>query len=143
MTGDVHIGRCLCGAVEIRAAQLPDSAWACHCENCRRWTGSVQFGLDVPSEYVTVTGPVATYRAVAFAERAFCSKCGTHLWLRDDDGGVYEFLPGLFDTAAERPVKHESYADRAFACAKLAGDHPRETAADYERDTPQVLEPCG
>ncbi|MBF9029372.1 GFA family protein [Rhodobacterales bacterium HKCCE3408] len=134
-------GACLCGAVTVRlSAPLPGRASACHCRLCRVWTGAAQWGVEVPEAAVTVTGAVKTYRSTPFAERAFCPDCGTHLWLRDDDG-PYEFVPGLFDAARDVVLDHEVYADRAFACVTLAGDHPRISAAEYER-THKHLEGC-
>lgn len=130
-------GHCLCGAVRIRIDGPVGVVSACHCDLCRRWTGAAQWGFEAATDAVTVTGEVATYRATSFAERAFCPGCGTHLWLRDD-GGPYEFVPGLFDAARDMPLDHEVYADRAFACVRLAGEHPRESRESYERSNPHV-----
>jgi hypothetical protein len=130
-------GRCLCGAVRIGIDSLPEGASACHCTMCRRWSGAAFWGFVVPAEAVHVTGEVARYRSSSFAERVWCPACGTHLWFRDD-GADYELLPGLFDAAADVPLVREVYADRAFACVPLAGDHVRRTKAEYERDNPFV-----
>ncbi len=110
---------------------------ACHCDLCRGWTGAAQWGFEAPAPGVTVTGDVKTYRATSFSERAFCPNCGTHLWLRDDDG-PYEFVPGLFEELRAVPLEREVYADRAFACVRLAGEHRRVTRDAYERDHPHV-----
>lgn len=130
-------GACLCGGVTVAVGRYRPDVSACHCRLCRVWAGGVQFGFEAPAEAVTVSGKVARYRASPFAERAFCPVCGSALWLRDDDG-PYEFLPGLFDGARDLPLVREVYADRAFACARLAGEHSRVTRAEYERDTPHV-----
>lgn len=130
-------GRCLCGAVTLRATGIAPEASACHCEMCRRWSGSAGWGVD--AESVEVSGPVKTFRSSSFAERAFCGICGTHLWIRDD-GKPHELTPGLFDAAKDIPLDHEVYADRAFACVPLAGDHARVSAAEYEAEHPFVPE---
>jgi hypothetical protein len=104
---------------------------------CRRWTGAAMWVFDVPAEALTVSGPVATYRSSSFAERAWCSECGTHLWIRDD-GAMFELMPGLFDGAANLPLQGEVYIDHAFACVPLAGDHARRTKAEYETNQPFV-----
>ena len=132
---EVLKGHCLCGAVTITATAHEHSASACHCSMCRRWTGGPQWGFDAPDEAVTVIGEVRTYRSTSFSERAFCPVCGSHLWLRDD-GGPYEFVPGIFDGARDMPLVREVYADRAFACAQLSGEHERVTKAEYEADHP-------
>ena len=130
-------GHCLCGAVRLSVGVHDPNVTVCHCAMCRRWNGLAMPGFDAEAEQVTVSGPVRTYRSSSFAERAFCGTCGTHLWIRDD-GRQYELMPGLFDGAAGFPLVGEVYADRAFACATFAGDHPRGTAAEYEAANPFV-----
>ncbi|MEM7544905.1 MAG: GFA family protein [Pseudomonadota bacterium] len=136
-TRDIQ-GHCLCGAVRLHATQYAKTVSACHCSMCRRWTGSAMWCLDVPTEALTVEGPVATYRSSAFAERAWCRDCGTHLWIRDDEGTEFELMPGLFDAAAKLRLRSEIYIDCAFACISLAGDHDRRTQAEYEKDQRHV-----
>ena len=133
-------GRCLCGAVEI-VVDGPHVAavGACHCAMCRRWSGVVQGGFEADAGAVTVTGEVARYRSSSFAERAFCPRCGSHLWFRDiGDDTVYELLPGIFAAAHDFPLISEIYIDRAPSYARLAGEHRRATRADYESRKPFV-----
>ncbi|QIE55540.1 GFA family protein [Pikeienuella piscinae] len=130
-------GHCLCGAVRLSVAHPVREASACHCAMCRRWSGAAIWGFEAPAEAVTVQGPVETYRSSSFAERAWCRRCGTHLWIRDDGEG-FDLTPGLFDDAADFVLTREVYADRAFDCVSLAGGHARVKRADYERDHPFV-----
>lgn len=133
-------GRCLCGAVTVSAAgPREEGPGACHCRMCQRWSGGVYFSFRARG--VTVTGPVARHRSSPFSERAFCSACGSHLWMRDldaTDADAYELMPGLFDDARDWPLLSEIYVDRALACARLAGDHKRATRADYEAKNPAI-----
>lgn len=132
-------GACLCGAVRIRVGRLGDTMSACHCGMCRRWSGSIQMGID--AREVTVEGPVKTWMSSTFAERAWCNVCGSALWLRDvDPGDLYELVPGLFDNAAGARLVREVYADRAPDGYALAGDIQRVSAADYEASHPHVPE---
>jgi len=130
-------GHCLCGAVRVSVGDHDPAVTTCHCSMCRRWNGLAMPGFDAEPDQVTVTGPVVRYRSSSFAERAFCGTCGTHLWIRDD-GKQYELMPGLFDAARDFPLAGEVYADRAFASARFAGDHPRGSAAEYEATRPHV-----
>ena len=130
-------GHCLCGDVRISVAKADAHVSGCHCAMCRRWTGGVQFGFAAAPADVTVSGDVARYQSSTFAERAFCPRCGSHLWLRDS-GEDYEFVPGIFEGAKDFPLVREVYADRAFAYAHLAGDHPKISRADYEASNPFV-----
>lgn len=133
---DALSGRCLCGAVTIVVTESDHAIGACHCRMCQRWSGAVFAAFDAPAHAVTVTGEVRRYRSSAFAERAFCPACGSHLWFSDvEEGGTpstYELMPGLFDEALSWPLRSEVYADRAMASMRLAGEHRRRTRAEYE-----------
>jgi hypothetical protein len=123
-------GQCLCGAVTITAHRHASSASACHCETCRRWSGSALLCFDVPEDAITVEGPVARYRSSSFAERAWCPTCGTHLWIKDDNEG-YDLFPGLFPGAAGMHLSHEIFIEEALACMRFAGSHPRHSRETY------------
>jgi hypothetical protein len=136
--GGTIAGRCLCGAVRVTVVGDHDPrVGACHCRMCQRWSGGVFLCFDAKADGVIVTGEVRSFRSSPFAERAFCPVCGSHLWFRnlDEHGrpqGNIELVPGLFDPARDWPLRSEIYVDRAFESARLAGDHPRATRAEYE-----------
>ena len=136
-------GACLCGAVTITVAGVHDARiGACHCRMCQRWTGGLFLSFEVDAAAVTVRGTVGRYRSSSFAERAFCPRCGSHLWFNDvAEGGApqrYELMPGLFDATHGWPLRSEIYVDRAMACVRLAGEHRRTTRGDYEAEHPFV-----
>ena len=138
-------GHCLCGAVTVTVKGDHDSGiGACHCRMCQRWSGGLFLCFDAPATSVTVEGPVSEFQSSPFARRGFCPRCGSHLWFRDvNESGEpadanYELMPGLFDEAHDFPLRSEVYADRAMTSVRLAGDHPRRTAADYEQTNPSV-----
>jgi hypothetical protein len=129
-------GHCLCGAVTIRVAGAHDPRpGACHCRMCQRWSGGLFLCFNAEADGVTVGGPVARYASSDFAERAFCSVCGSHLWMRNTGAGAgaYDLMPGLFDAVLTAPLRSEVYSDRAMASVHLGGDHPRATRAEYEQ----------
>lgn len=128
-------GSCLCGAVHVSVDAPMSKISACHCDMCRRWSGSIQMGIEVPETSVTITGPVKTYRSSSFAERAWCETCGSALWFRDFDGrdaGFFEMTPGLFENAGGARLLREVYSDRCPEGYALSGDIERVTKADYE-----------
>lgn len=128
------IGHCLCGAVTIRVAGAHDPRpGACHCRMCQQWSGGLFLCFNADADGVTVDGPVTRYASSGFAERAFCSVCGSHLWMRDTGSGTYEVMPGLFDEAGDWPLRSEVYSDCAMASVQLTGDHRRATRAEYEQ----------
>ncbi|MFW8596116.1 GFA family protein [Cribrihabitans neustonicus] len=132
---DVLEGRCLCGSVTIRVQGAHDPRpGACHCRMCQRWTGGLFLCFEAEGEAVTVEGPVTLYKSSEFAERAFCGKCGSHLWMRTLKGENpgYDLMPGMFSESLDWPMRSEIYIDRALAAVRLAGDHKRATRAEYE-----------
>ena len=132
-------GHCLCGAVKITVAGAHDPRpGACHCRMFQRWSGGLFLCFNAKADGVTVTGPVARFASSGFAERAFCSVCGSHLWMKNEGGDDYDLMPGLFDAAKDWPLRSEVYADRAMASVRLAGDHRRATRAEYEAKKPFV-----
>lgn len=132
-------GRCLCGAVTLEVRKYKAAIRACHCGMCRRWTGAAFFAFGAAQEDVAVEGPVQRFRSSEFATRAFCGRCGSHLWIQDD-GADYELMPGLFEEATDFPLVSEIYVDHRLAAMRLAGDHPRTTRAEYESNNPFVEE---
>jgi len=132
-------GHCLCGAVTITVAGEHDPrVGACHCRMCQRWSGGLFLCFTADAAAVTVSGKFTRYRSSAFAERAFCPRCGSHLWFNDVEAGgeprSYELMPGLFDAARAWPLRSEIYVDRAMASLRLAGEHRRKTRAEYEAE---------
>ncbi|WP_281981218.1 GFA family protein [Thalassorhabdomicrobium marinisediminis] len=142
--GEVIKGHCLCGAVTVEVTGPLGEISACHCEMCTRWSGSVQMGIEVPQERVTLDGPVKTHRSSSIGERAWCDTCGTAVWFRYPDGpdaGYFELAPGLFDNAGGARLARVVYADRhpdAFSIA--APDAARVSKQDYEKTHPHLSE---
>lgn len=134
-------GKCLCGAVTIRVDGAHDPRpGACHCRMCQRWSGGLFLCFAAEASAVTVKGEVARYASSDIAERAFCPRCGSHLWMRDTGAAdaAYDLMPGLFDAAADWPLRSEIYSDRALASVTLSGDHRRATRAEWEAKHPFV-----
>lgn len=134
-------GHCLCGAVTITVDGAHDPRpGACHCRMCQRWSGGLFLCFEAGASAVTVAGPVARHRSSPFAERAFCTTCGSHLWMRDLDAAdaPYELMPGLFDAARDWPLHSEIYTDRAMASVHLHGAHRCATRAEYESKHPHI-----
>lgn len=110
-------GGCLCGAVRFTARAVPGHAGICHCPMCRRWTGSAFIEVDVPEGDVTWHGAehISVYTSSGWGERAFCSRCGTHLYFRmtveNEFSGKYAIPMGLFDDPEGFEVGYEIYID--------------------------------
>lgn len=133
-------GHCLCGAVTIVVDGPHEAAvGACHCRMCQRWNGSLYMAFEAPAESVAATGNVSRYASSPFTERAFCTACGSHLWLRQIQGGdAYELFPGLFPEVSAMPLRSEIYVDKAPAYVPLSGVHRRTSEAEYQAANPHL-----
>ncbi|WP_299360586.1 GFA family protein [uncultured Paracoccus sp.] len=75
---------CLCGAVRVTIRGALSDAAACHCSQCRRWSGHVWAAIPVPRDQLTIEGAahVRWYPSSAAAERGFCTTCGSSMFWR-------------------------------------------------------------
>jgi hypothetical protein len=93
----------------------------CHCDNCKRRTGSA-FGWSVyyREDEVTARGALAaTYASVSAsgpAERHFCRNCGTTVYWR---ASVFPGLVGVAGGAVEGIGEPTLSASEAGKCAWL------------------------
>ncbi len=104
--------KCCCGACAIQVKGEPAINAVCHCENCKRRTGTA-FGWSAyfPNENVTATiGAFRTYSIRGDAgsensqERVFCGTCGTTLfWRNRDFEGMTGIAGGCFTAEAALP----------------------------------------
>ena len=121
-------GGCLCGAVRYRATAEPLRAMICHCETCRRVSGSaflsfVHFPKD---SFAWTAGAPTRYRSSAFAERGFCSVCGSTLSMHEEVlADRVQVTLGSLDRAEDvRPDDHVWTRSRLSWLA-VADDLPR------------------
>ncbi|AUG98415.1 GFA family protein [Prodigiosinella confusarubida] len=105
-------GSCLCGAVTITIPeQYTHEVSVCHCGVCRKWGSGPLMAIECP-DGVTIEGEenITSYRSSDWAERAFCSKCGTHLFYKLFEPETYEFSAGLFPDG-EKQMISQIYID--------------------------------
>lgn len=85
MSSEIFEGGCLCGAVRFRATAAPVRGVLCHCSMCRKHSGAPALAfVHFPVESFAWLGnePVR-FRSSEFAERGFCSKCGSTLSMHE------------------------------------------------------------
>ena len=106
-------GRCLCGAVTVRAKAMPKEIGACHCATCRRWGGGPFVEATCGSE-VEFTGEdsISVYDSSEWAERGFCRECGTHLFYRLKQTGGHHLPVGLFDIDDKLEMTMQVFVDQ-------------------------------
>lgn len=124
-------GKCLCGAVAVRATPTRSHVEACHCGMCRRWGGIAFVGVQCGSD-IAFEGEehVVRYASSDWAERGFCGKCGSNLFFRYLPEDNYSVTAGLFPDEALEPLAEEIFIDEKPEYYDFAGDRERLTGAE-------------
>lgn len=118
-------GGCLCGAVRFSGRLSDPGVVACHCGQCRRWSGHVwaSFHLDAP---VIEGEALRWYRSSPGAERGFCATCGTSLFWRPMGRETLSVSPGAIDDPAGLKLcEHIHVADKGDYY-QIADDVPQQ-----------------
>ena len=124
-------GRCLCGAVQIEFRPHSHRVGACHCSMCRRWSGGPLFAVEADDTvHIADSTHVRVYESSAWAERAFCERCGTHLYYRLKGTPRYELPLGLFGDDAPWEFEQEIFVDEQPAYYRFANKTRRLTGPE-------------
>lgn len=122
-------GSCLCGAVTVTLRNAHNELDVCHCTMCQTWTGSMYAGIEADDFTIAGKEHITAYASSKWAERAFCSKCGSHLWYKFVPTGNRTFLAGLFDLPEGLPIKQQIFVDEKPDWFDLAQNSPMKTGA--------------
>jgi hypothetical protein len=114
-------GGCQCGALRYELRQTPIMSWACHCDECRKQSGSA-FGLSavVPlgSFMVTHGDPHIWTRTAAsgnLVDCLFCGTCGSRIaHRRHEHQGKITIKAGTFDQACHIAPERHVFQDQAL-----------------------------
>lgn len=126
-------GRCLCGAISYAAKADAPRLSACHCDMCRRWCGVALMigGWDVKW---SGADKLTLYASSAWAERGFCSTCGSSLFYRITADGPHRghltLNFGTLDDPSGFSLETEWYSDQCPEAYAFAGERKKITAAE-------------
>jgi hypothetical protein len=77
-------GSCLCGGVEFEVAQAPETLRYCHCESCKKLSGSIgTVNGRVPSNAIRILEGkelLQTFQPAEGSAKTFCRACGSNLF---------------------------------------------------------------
>ncbi len=112
-------GGCLCGAVRYESKAEPQIAGHCHCEDCRRSSGTGHgTHMGLPEEAVSLSGHLTFYDSPAdsgnIVSRGFCPTCGAPVLSKNSGMSALVFLraSSLDDLEVAKP-QFVVYASRA------------------------------
>lgn len=122
---------CLCGSVVIIASHMNDDVGACHCGMCRKWGGGPALAIDCGTD-VTIEGNenVTVYDSSPWAERAFCKKCGTHLFYRLKEQSQYMVPAGFFQDQKGLHFDRQYFIDKKPEYYSFANETKNLTEAE-------------
>lgn len=136
---NANTGSCLCGAVTLRTTSKNRKADACHCRMCRTWGGGPFLGVDCggPLEILGEEN-VTVFDSSKWAERGFCSRCGTHLFYRRKGANHYSIPAGLLVDESGIEMECEIFIDEKPDYYSFSNDIPKLTGAEafatYEQE---------
>lgn len=134
---ETYKGGCSCGAVRFELVGRPLWVLACHCDACKKRTGSA-FGVTVMVEKQQVaafTGERRIYARVGDSgnkvKYEFCPNCATTLcWHINIVPERLAFAGGAFDDMRALNLVAEMYADDALSWSRLNCKLSRPQAPD-------------
>jgi hypothetical protein len=106
MTG-THTGSCVCGAVRFEVKGALASPDACHCVQCRKFSGHFFVSTDVrPKSALAVQGAdkITWYKSSDRARRGFCSVCGASLFWEPLAHDFMGIAMGAFDEPTDTHI---------------------------------------
>jgi hypothetical protein len=128
MNGPIREGGCLCGRVRYRVAGEPLWVAYCHCQSCRRHTGSVMtaFVGFLKADYEIVSGTPVARESSPGVWRRHCGDCGSPLTYeaRRVDRETHVYLGTLDQPAGLKPQSHV-FTEEAVPWLKVADALPR------------------
>jgi len=104
---------CLCGEVKITVAEVNPNFTVCHCDSCRGWGGAPFFALQCGTD-VKIEGSehIKSYESSTWANRGFCTNCGTHLFYKLKSNGAYNMPVGLFADLKGLTMSMQYFSDQ-------------------------------
>ena len=105
-------GGCNCGTVRFRLTGRPIRTGLCHCQTCRKESGSAFMAYSVWDRAdVTVTGETRSWTATT-DRRHFCGACGSTLFATDGSDEIEIRIGSLDQAPTKLTPDHELWVHR-------------------------------
>ena len=116
-------GSCLCGAVKYEVHGPLRAVVACHCEQCRKQTGtymSATSAKDSDLKLIEDRG-LKWYRSSDSAARGFCAECGSVLFWKGDGRDYTAITAGSLDGPSGLSLEGHIFCESAGDYYEIAG----------------------
>ena len=128
----IYQGGCLCGAVRFRVTGRPIWTAFCHCESCRRATGSVvaAYAGYAADRFEYRAGEPSHLQSSNDVSRGFCAGCGSALTYEGDGwpGEVHVHV-GTLDEPEAFPPQGQAFEKERISWLHIA-DIPKPAGSD-------------
>ena len=107
-------GGCYCRAVTYCATDPhPRPVIACHCKQCRQFTGYTYAATAVQKTSLTIEGAahITWFQSSDFAQRGFCTVCGSALFWNDRESERISIAAGSVDDESHLNFGYHIYVD--------------------------------
>lgn len=127
-----HLGSCLCGTVRFKVEGAFDSFYLCHCQHCKKDTGSAHaanlFSQSAKLSWQSGADAVTTFTLPGTRHgRSFCKFCGSAL-PNTQTAGVLIVPAGSLDTEVSIvPTAH------IFSSSKAHWEESSEEVPTFEK----------
>src|SRR6218665_1449267 len=117
--GGIFTGACLCGAVHYEVEGTFEHFYLCHCQHCRKDTGSAHaanlFSSQATLKWISGEDKITSFTLPSTRHsRSFCSICGSALPNVQTEGRLLVVPAGSLDTPiAKKPDAHIFVASKA------------------------------
>jgi hypothetical protein len=114
-----HVGSCLCGGVRFEIDGAFERFYLCHCEFCRKDTGSAHaanlFSSTASLSWISGEDTIRQFNLPATRHsKCFCSTCGSALPMMQMEGKLLVVPAGSLDGEIQvRPTAHIFFSSKA------------------------------
>jgi len=141
-----HDGGCRCRAIRYHFSGAPVMVEYCHCESCRKASGSVVAAVAGfrRDDFRLLSGKPTGFETIPGVTRSFCGTCGSPLFYENSDypDEIYVGI-GSFDRPSElRPDRHvwmtdnvswHKIGDDLAQYDRFSGSGPASEAVPYKK----------
>jgi len=108
-------GSCLCGAVTFEAQEPLRPVIACHCTQCRKFSGHFWAATSVPMNrfHLTRSDALRWFRSSDTAERGFCGICSASLFWKPTGEDLMSIAAGSLDGPTGLGIAENWFLDDA------------------------------
>lgn len=117
-TSKTYTGQCQCGHIQYSLTWKPQAPHLCYCHMCQRMAGApVVAWVSLPLNSLKYTSEARPkmYRSCEKTQKAFCSECGSYLFVVDDGEDSVCMITNCLDQKNEKEFspEFESYKESA------------------------------